>query len=77
MPGSSRHPPGGKTRFLSLLSCAGGTVDPGTRCLDRRQDGREFGDMVNTSCHRLGQVDLTQPVVSVTDVEPAIDVGCT
>ena len=33
--------------------------------------------MVNTTCHRLGQVDLPQPVVSVTDVEPAIDVGCT
>ena len=34
-----------------------------------------FGDIVNGSYHRLGQVDLAQPVMAVTDVEAAIDVG--
>ena len=48
---------------------------PGLACLDVRQGRRMFGDMVNGSYHRLGQVDLAQPVMAITDVETAINVG--
>jgi len=44
MSGSSRHPPSRKR----IGYWERGTVDAGTRCMDRVDGGRVFGDIVNT-----------------------------
>ena len=76
MPDLFRHPTSSAGIPINFRPFRCRPLDPGLVCLDRRQCEQVFGDMVNGSDHRLGQVDLAQPVVAITDVEATIDVGC-
>ncbi|MEG3147913.1 hypothetical protein U1839_24960, partial [Sphingomonas sp. RT2P30] len=45
------------------------------KCLDRRQGGHLFGDMVDGFDDVLSQVDLRQNMSAIAEIEDAIGVG--